>query len=237
MSFFGVLIAHFDAHGRKNRDATMAFVGIVGHAICAFRRETDLHGLETRLYRRMREGRLKALRSIADVIDTVNEYMGRVFAWLTLAMVLVTVVIVVLRYGFNEGFIWMQESVRFMYSFVFLLCAGYTFLHNGHVRVDVFYLKMDEKKKAMVDIFGCLAFMIPVCMVIFIFSWNYVLNSWDQLEGSLEERGFHAVYILKTCIWLFCITMIGQAISRIIHAVLILQDYEHIEDDETFRPI
>ncbi len=150
--------------------------------------------------------------------------MGRCMVTLTLAMVLVTVVIVVLRYGFSIGFIWMQESVRFMHGFVFLLCAAYTLLHNGHVRVDVFYLKMTPKKKAMVDIFGTVFFLIPVCSVIMIYSWDYILNSWREMEGSLEERGLHAVFLLKTCIWIFAISMILQGLSLIIRSLRVIRD-------------
>ncbi len=170
---------------------------------------------------------MKALLAIAGVIDAVNEHIGRAVSWFTVLMVLVTVVIVVLRYGFNMGYIWMQESVRFMYAFVFMLCAGYTLLHDGHVRVDVFYLKMSERGRAMVDIFGSVFFLIPVCTVIFIFSWDYVLNSWADLEGSMEERGLHAVYLLKTCLWAFSVLMIAQALSRIIRAGATLLGIEH----------
>ncbi len=174
---------------------------------------------------------MRALLGLARLIDAVNEGVGRAVSWFTLFMVLVTVVIVVLRYGFSIGFIWMQESVRFMHSFVFLLCAGYTLLHNGHVRVDVLYVKMSERGKAMVDIFGSLVFLIPVCTVILVYSWDYVLNSWADQEGSLEERGLHLVYLLKTCLWLFSILMIAQAISRIIHGTATLLGLEHLAKD------
>ena len=167
---------------------------------------------------------MKFFLMIADVIDRSNDFMGRCMATLTLAMVLVTVVIVVLRYGFSIGFIWMQESVRFMHGFVFLLCAAYTLLHNGHVRVDVFYLKMTPKKKSMVDIFGTVFFLIPVCSVIMIYSWDYILNSWREMEGSLEERGLHAVFLLKTCIWIFAISMILQGLSLIIRSLKVIRE-------------
>ena len=166
------------------------------------------------------------LLQIAGIIDRANDGLGRAVASLTLAMVLVTVVIVVLRYGFSIGFIWMQESVRFMHGFVFLLCAAFTLLHNGHVRVDVFYLRMSARRKAVVDIFGTVFFLIPVCAVILIFSWDYVLNSWREMEGSLEERGLHAVYILKTCIWIFAVSMILQGCSLIIRSLTVLVNYQ-----------
>lgn len=177
------------------------------------------------------------LLSVARAIDWANEKIGWGIAWLTVVMVLVTVVIVVLRYGFSIGFIWMQESVRFMHAAVFLLCAGYTLLHNGHVRVDVFYNRMSERGRAKVDIFGGLVFLIPVCFVIFYFSWDYVLNSWIEREGSLEERGIHAVYLLKTCIWIFAGLMILQAISRMIHGAATLLGIEHLSGEAEAGPL
>ncbi|MFP6756679.1 MAG: TRAP transporter small permease subunit [Alphaproteobacteria bacterium] len=174
---------------------------------------------------------MNALLGIARFIDNFNDRVGRAVAWLTLFMVIVTVIIVVLRYGFNIGFIWMQESVRFMHAFVFLLCAAYTYRHNEHVRVDIFYLKMSERGKAWIDLFGNLAFLIPVCGLIIWSSIDYVLNSWSALEGSLEERGLHAVFLLKTCIWIFAGTMIAQGLSRIIHCIATITGFEHAPPD------
>ena len=176
-----------------------------------------------------RKTRVEILLIIAKGIDKINDLVGRWISILTLIMVLVTVLIVVLRYGFSIGFIWMQESVRFMHGFVFLLCAAYTFLHNGHVRVDIFYAKMSDRGKARVDIIGTVLFLIPVCLAILIYSFDYVLNSWRDTEGSLEERGLHAVYLLKTCIWIFAISMIAQGLSRIIHCTALLLNNGNVE--------
>ncbi len=159
-------------------------------------------------------------------IDQLNERVGRAVAWLTLSMVLVTVVVVVLRYGFNIGFIWMQESVRFMYAAVFLLGAGYTLKHDGHVRVDMLYERMSPRSKAWVDLVGSIFFLLPVCASIIYFSWDYVLNSWSDLEGSIEERGLHAVYLLKTCIWLFSGLLILQGVATIVRCVRLIRPAE-----------
>ena len=83
---------------------------------------------------------LNFLNFLKTYIDNINKAVGVLIAWLTLFMVVITASVVLLRYGFSIGFIWMQESVRFMYAAVFLLCAGYTLLEDKHVRVDVFYL-------------------------------------------------------------------------------------------------
>ena len=158
------------------------------------------------------------------IIDFINRLIGETISWLTLFMVLITVLVVVLRYGFNIGFIWMQESVRFMYSAVFLLCAGYTLLKDKHVRVDVLYLNLSDKNKALVDLIGSIFLLLPVCFVIFYYSWSYVLNSWQQFEGSIEERGLHLVFLMKTFIWLFALLVSIQSLAIIIKSFITLKN-------------
>ena len=148
-------------------------------------------------------------------INKINTGIGKSFAWLLLIMVVLTCIIVVLRYLFNIGFIWMQELVRFCYAMVFLACAAYTLAEDEHVRVDIIYSNLSSKSKSIINIVGAITFVIPVCFAIIYYSFNYVVNSWAQLEGSLEERGLHAVYILKSFIWIFAIMLIFQSLSII----------------------
>ena len=155
------------------------------------------------------------LKKTSIFIDNLNLKIGKFFSWLLLFMVLLTCLIVILRYLFNIGFIWMQELVRFFYAAVFMLCAAYTLVENAHVRVDIFYSKMSEKNKNLVNLLGSILFLIPVCFITFFYSFSYVINSWMQLEGSLEERGLHAVFIMKTFIWLFSFMLFAQALSII----------------------
>ena len=145
-----------------------------------------------------------------ELIKKINVSIGKFFSWSLLIMVITTFVIVILRYLFNIGFIWMQELVRYLYASVFMLCAAYTLANDEHVRVDIFYSKMKYKHKTIVNMIGTSIFLIPVCLAILYYSYTYVINSWTQLEGSLEERGLHAVYILKTFIWAFAIMLILQ---------------------------
>ena len=156
---------------------------------------------------------MNILYKISKFIDNFNKKVGKLFSWLLLLMVLLTCLIVVLRYLFNIGFIWMQELVRFFYAAVFLICAAYTLVEDAHVRVDIFYSKLSIKKKYIVNLIGSLIFLIPVCFITFYYSYSYVLNSWAQLEGSLEERGLHAVFILKSFIWIFSFMLLAQGIS------------------------
>jgi TRAP-type mannitol/chloroaromatic compound transport system permease small subunit len=162
---------------------------------------------------------MNSLRKVSKIINNLNVKIGRLFSWLLLLMVLLTCLIVVLRYLFNIGFIWMQELVRFFYAAVFLICAAYTLAEDAHVRVDIFYSKLSLKKKCIVNILGSLIFLMPVCYITFYYSYSYVINSWLQFEGSLEERGLHAVFIMKTFIWIFAFMLFAQGISIIINSV------------------
>ena len=147
-----------------------------------------------------------------ELINKINIALGKLFSWSLLIMVILTFVIVILRYLFNIGFIWMQELVRYLYASVFMLCAAYTLANDEHVRVDIFYSKLENKHKMIINVIGSLIFLIPVCLCILYYSYTYVINSWAQLEGSLEERGLHAVYILKTFIWAFAIMLTLQSL-------------------------
>ena len=155
-----------------------------------------------------------------ELINKTNIALGKFFSWSLLLMVILTFIIVILRYLFNIGFIWMQEMVRYLYAAVFMLCAAYTLARDEHVRVDIFYSKLKDRQKIIINVIGALLFLIPVCLCILYYSFTYVINSWAQLEGSLEERGLHAVYLLKTLIWAFAIMLVLQSIYIISQGLL-----------------
>tara|TARA_A100001015_G_C15021894_1_gene728432 strand:- start:55 stop:552 length:498 start_codon:yes stop_codon:yes gene_type:complete len=151
-----------------------------------------------------------------EIINKINIKLGKFFSWALLFMVIITSIIVVLRYVFNLGFIWMQELVRYLYASVFMMCAAYTLAEDEHVRVDIFYSKLKNKNKLLVDLIGSIIFLIPFCLSIIYYSFTYVINSWLQFEGSLEERGLHAVFLLKSFIWMFAFMLSLQGIYIII---------------------
>lgn len=158
------------------------------------------------------------LTKIADGIDTLNETIGRCVSWLTFFMAIVMFITVILRYAFNMGWIWMQESVMFMHGFVFMLAGGYTLLAEEHVRIDIFYRPMSEKKKAIVNIIGIFFLLFPTCCVIFYFAYPYVSDSWSVLEDSKEAGGLPGVFLLKSAILAFPILVALQGIAKLIRA-------------------
>jgi TRAP-type mannitol/chloroaromatic compound transport system permease small subunit len=156
------------------------------------------------------------LAIISHTIDKTNAFIGKAVAYCTLLMAVIMFAVVVLRYGFDLGWIAMQESITYLHAAVFLLGSAYTYQQNGHVRVDVFYRRYSVKVKHIVDLLGCLLLMLPVASYIAITCWPYVMQSWQLLEGSREPGGLPLVYILKSFMLIFAIMMVLQAISEII---------------------
>lgn len=143
---------------------------------------------------------------------------GKAVAWLTVVMVLLTFTIVILRYGFNLGWIWLQESLTYLHVLVFSVAAAWTLQQDGHVRVDIFYTNMTQKNRALVDLIGSLVFLVPFCIFILIIAWPYVANSWKLLESSREAGGLPLVFLLKSLIILMPALLLGQAVINITDA-------------------
>ncbi len=165
---------------------------------------------------------MQALASFARFVDRINDAVGRAVAWLTLAMVLITFLVVILRYGFALGWVWVQEFYVWLHGIVFMVAAGYTLLRNEHVRVDVFYRPRSRRFKAWVDLLGVLLLLLPFVMTIAILSWPYVVISWVRLEESYEAGGMPGLFLLKTTILVFCALVGLQGLSLAARSVLVL---------------
>lgn len=164
---------------------------------------------------------------LVNKLENINEWVGRFIAWLTLLIVLVTFLVVILRYGFDFGSIALQESTSYFHAFVFMLGAAYTLKHDGHVRVDIFYRKMNKTKKAWVDLLGTLFLLFPVCLFIFISSWDYVFVSWGLLEESGEAGGLAYVYILKTALLIMPLLLMIQGTAIMLRNLITIRDNNH----------
>lgn len=135
-------------------------------------------------------------------------------------MVLVQLVLVLFRYVFGVSYIFLNESVLYLHSTLFMLGAGYTLLVDGHVRVDIFYASLSESTKAMVNIFGHLFFLLPSMLVLLVYSWPSVKSAWAIMEGPISVGGIPASFLLKTLIPAFCILLIIQALACLLRDVL-----------------
>jgi TRAP-type mannitol/chloroaromatic compound transport system permease small subunit len=171
------------------------------------------------------------ITSMVQVIDNLIEVIGKVISWLTLLMVLLTFVIVVMRYGFNLGSIAMQESVLYFHGLVFMLGSAYTLKANGHVRVDIFYQNFSKKKQALVNFLGSVFLLLPVCLFMFFISFDYVSTAWRILEKSPEAGGLPLVYFNKSYLLILAVTLAIQGLAEIGRNLLVLID-DDLEKDQ-----
>jgi TRAP-type mannitol/chloroaromatic compound transport system permease small subunit len=165
---------------------------------------------------------MNALAASVRFVDRLNDLVGRGASWLTLAMVFVTFAVVVFRYGFSLGWVWLQEAYVWLYALVFMLGAGYTLLHDGHVRVDIFYRPASIRFQAIVDLCGSIFLLLPMIVTVAWASVPYVVSSWEQLEGSREAGGLEGLFLLKSVLLVFCLLVGLQGLAMAGRSVLIL---------------
>ncbi|RDH82658.1 MAG: C4-dicarboxylate ABC transporter permease [endosymbiont of Galathealinum brachiosum] len=162
------------------------------------------------------------LTTMSVKLEQFIDWVGRSVSWLVLLMVVVTFLVVVLRYLFDTGWIALQESISYFHSMVFLLGAAYTLKQGGHVRVDIFYDRLSQTGKAWVDLIGHLFILMPVMIFIIWVSWPYVADSWQVMESSREAGGLPGVYLLKSLILIMAGLLMLQATAMILRILLTL---------------
>jgi TRAP-type mannitol/chloroaromatic compound transport system permease small subunit len=156
-----------------------------------------------------------------NLFDRISDVTGKAVAWLTLAMVLVTAVIVIMRYVFDAGMIWLQESVIWMHAAVFMVGAAYTLLDEEHVRVDIFYRSMSDKRRAIIDLFGVILFLLPLCGYLAWAAYDFAAASWSIGETSREPGGlpYPAIPLMKSLVIVMPIAVALQGVSLMMRSI------------------
>lgn len=160
---------------------------------------------------------------LAERIDRLTTAIGRAVAWLALGVVLLQFALVVARYVFSLGSIWLSETVIYLHAALFMLAAAWTLRVGGHVRVDIFYAHASKRTRALVDLFGAALLLLPFALALLWLSVPYVARSWAILERSQESSGLPLVYVLKTAIPVFAVLMALQGVSQMIKALASLR--------------
>lgn len=160
-----------------------------------------------------------------NLLDRISALTGKATSWLTLIMVIVTSIIVIMRYVFDAGFIWLQESVIWMHAAVFMVGAAYTLLHEEHVRVDIFYRKMGSRGRAVVDLLGVVLFLLPLCGFLAFMAYDFAAVSWSIHETSREPGGlpYPMIPVLKSLVIVMPITVLLQGVSLLLRSLASLR--------------
>ena len=132
---------------------------------------------------------MSLLLRLSRAIDALNERVGHLVYWLILAAVVVSAGNASVRYAFDKSSNGWLELQWYLYSAVFLLAAGYTLLHNEHVRIDVINSHLPPRARAWIDLLGGLFFLLPMAVIILVLSWPMFVESVVRDEVSSDAGG------------------------------------------------
>lgn len=166
---------------------------------------------------------MQKLLLISDWIDALNERLGRALSILVLVLILVQFALVIMSANFRVGSIKLQESLLYINALMFLGAAGYTLLHDSHVRVDIFYSHASDKGKARINFLGTILLLLPFLGFLWVIALPYALHSWVILEASFETSGLPFVYILKSFILVFALSLTAQGFSLAVRSWAVMK--------------
>jgi TRAP-type mannitol/chloroaromatic compound transport system permease small subunit len=159
----------------------------------------------------------------AGRLDAVNNAVGRVVSYLGLATVLIAFTTVYLRYAFDIGYIWMQESYVWTHAAAIMLGAGFTMLRGGFVRVDVYYKNWSTRTKAWVDLWGTLLLLGSFLAMLAYYGWPFVASSYAMQEHSQYEEGLPHIWLLKGTLLGFVLLLGLQGLAVLLRSLALLQ--------------
>ncbi|MBF0303446.1 MAG: TRAP transporter small permease subunit [Desulfamplus sp.] len=169
---------------------------------------------------------MEILKYYIKIMDAFSEKTGVVVSWLSTALVISVFYDVLMRYVLRNGSIAIQELQWHIFSVIFLIGAAFTLKRDGHVRVDILYMKLNRKTKAWIDFLCTFIFLIPFCIVIIYSAKMFIMSSWAIREISPDPGGLPFRYILKAMIPAGFVLLILQGISEGFKNLLIITGHD-----------
>ena len=154
-----------------------------------------------------------------NIVEKSINIFGKYISYLIPLMTLLMIVVIVSRYFFGIGQTGLQELVMYFHALIFLGCAGYAFNKDEHVRVDIFYREASVKYKNFINLVLGIIFLLPVTFVIAFYSIELIAMSWKIQETSTEAGGLSYVFIQKTFIFLFPLTLFAAFVNQLIKII------------------
>ena len=165
---------------------------------------------------------MKLLLRLSRAIDALNEQVGKLTYWLILAAVLISAGNAVVRYSLNMSSNAWLEIQWYLFSFVFLFCAGYTLLHNQHVRIDIISGNLSSRGRAWIDIFGTIFFLLPMAIAIMWLSWPVFIDAYRSHEISTNAGGL-TVWPARLMVPVGFLLLVLQGFSELIKRIAYLR--------------
>ena len=164
---------------------------------------------------------METLLKISRAIDGLNEKIGRLTYWLVLVAVLISAGNAVIRYAFNMSSNAWLEIQWYLFSAIFLFCAGYTLLHNQHIRIDVVTGRFSKRVQAWIDIFGTILFLLPMAVTIMWLSCPVFVDTYQRHEVSSNAGGL-VIWPARLLVPIGFLLLILQGLSELIKRVAFL---------------
>jgi TRAP-type mannitol/chloroaromatic compound transport system permease small subunit len=165
---------------------------------------------------------MKRLLGLAGWIDALNERVGKATYWLILVAVLVSAGNAVVRYTLDTSSNAWLEIQWYLFSAVFLFCAGYTLLHNRHVRIDIVSGMFSRRVQTWIEIVGTLLFLLPMAILILWLSWPVFVDAWRSNEVSANAGGL-TIWPARLMVPIGFLLLVLQGISELIKRIAFLQ--------------
>jgi TRAP-type mannitol/chloroaromatic compound transport system permease small subunit len=174
-----------------------------------------------------RRNSMKALLALSRLVDQLNERVGRLVYWCVLVMVLVSAANATSRYALNMASNAWLELQWYLFSVVFLLCSGYTLLHNEHIRIDVVSSRLSRRTQVWIDVFGIVFFLLPMSIFIMWLGWPIFMNAFNSGEISVNAGGlvrWPARLLVPVGFFLLSVQGVSELIKRIAFLMGLIPD-------------
>ncbi|MCP3852944.1 MAG: TRAP transporter small permease subunit [Gammaproteobacteria bacterium] len=148
--------------------------------------------------------------------------MCEVTAWLNVLLIGIIIVQVVMRYGFNNGLVTLEELIWHFYAITFMFGMAYAMTNDSHIRVDLVHMKLPRRIQHIIEIMGILFLLLPFLWIIFDHSLSWVISAYDVGEASSSPQGLSHRWIIKSVIPLTCLLIFMATIARLIQEVMLL---------------
>ena len=165
---------------------------------------------------------MQALLKLSRAIDALSEGVGKATIWLVLVVTLISAVNAFVRYTFNYSSNGLLEIQWYLFSAIFLLCAGYTLMRNEHVRIDVISGRFSPRGHAWIDIIGTLFFLAPMAVAVLYLSWPIFINAYLNNEYSSNAGGL-IVWPVRALVPIGFSLLILQGVSELIKRIAFLK--------------
>lgn len=167
---------------------------------------------------------MKRLLGFSRLVDRLNERVGQSVSWLVLVAVLVSAGNATVRYSLDMSSNAWLELQWYLFSAVFLLCAGYTLERNEHIRIDVFFGRFSKRTQAWIDVFGTIFFLLPMALIILELSIPVGINAIQSGEYSPNAGGLIR-WPVRILVPIGFALLILQAVAELIKRIAFLAGY------------